>query len=378
MSALSALVHQRHSRMAVAIWAIVPTVFLFFAMTLAVDPTTHLDRLRIGVAVLDEGVATPNGHVSIGPLLLEGIGGRLGAEAVPFSTEAALRDAVLAHDVTVAIVVPAGLTQAVMTGEPAGLEVVRSDAGDAFGNAFSANLAGQLSAMLNAALPAVVDGQPPAAPAIAVTTETVAATTDFRFAAVPASLLLPLWMASVAFAALVATSGNAIRSTFGPFRTGLAELAVTTVAAGIVGAVLTLDIALFSWRSDLDLLGLFGLLWLGLVAIGWLVLGAVRLFGLAGGVGLGILALFVQQPVSGAMFPPAFAPDAVRWAEPIAPLRYLVEGLRNVLIGGSTTPDMAVALTLLALAGAAMAVAGMVRLAALSGRDVRRHDLVTA
>jgi ABC-type polysaccharide/polyol phosphate export permease len=74
------------------------------------------------------------------------------------------------------------------------------------------------------------------------------------------------------------------------------------------------------------------------------------------------VALFVQQPVSGVGYPPSFAPDAVRWAEPVAPLRYLVEGVRNVLVGGSTTFDMALALVALAAVGILAYVAGMYRL----------------
>jgi hypothetical protein len=379
MSALTALLHQRHTRAAVAIWAIVPTVFLFFALTLAVNPTDNLDRLRVGVAVLDEGVVTPDGEVSIGPRLLEGIGGELGATAVPYPTEAALSEAILARDVNLGIVVPAGMTEAVLAGAPAELRIVRTDANDAFVNAFSANLPAQLSANLAAVLPSLTGGGESAAPAIAVGTSTIAPTTDFRFPALPATLLLPLWMASVAFGALLTRTGDEVRARFGAVRTGVAELVVTTVAAALVAAVIAVDIALFSWRGDLDLPGLFAILWVGLVAIGWLVVGAIRLAGLALGVALGITALFIQQPISGAATPASFAPDAVRWLEPVAPLRYLVEGMRNVLIGGSTTSDMLVALGALALVAAALAFGGMARLALLE-RDghVHRETLATA
>jgi len=378
MSALSALLHQHESRTALALWAIVPTVFLFFTLTLAVNPPDHVDRLRVGVAVLDEGVVTPTGPVSIGPRLLEGMQARLGAEPVPFATEGALREAIDVHDVSVGIVVPPGLTEALMTSQPAQLLVVRTDAGDAFGNAFSASLASQLSASLNAVLPALLDGEGPVAPAITVETDTIAASADFRFPALPAGLLLPLWMASVAFAALLATAGDRVRTTFGALRTGLAELTVVAVAAAAVAVVLAADIALFTWRGDIGIVALSTFLWVGLVAIGWLLLGTIRLVGIRGGALLGVIALFVQQPVSGAVYPAAFAPDAVRWLEPIAPLRYLVEGLRTLLIGGSTTADMSIALGVLALAGASLAALGMVRLAATASRRVRRETLATA
>lgn len=92
-----------------------------------------------------------------------------------------------------------------------------------------------------------------------------------------------------------------------------------------------------------------------------------------GGALLGICALFLQQPISGAAFPADFAPDAVRWAEPIAPLRYLVEGLRDVLIGGSTRADMAVALACFAVVGLVLVGLGMARLS-----YVTRHRTVAA
>jgi hypothetical protein len=378
MSSLRALLHQRETRAAVALWSLIPTVFLFFALTLAVDPVANLDRLRLGVTMLDQGVETPQGQVAVGPRLIEGLTNELGIDAVTYSTEADLRTAVEARDVSGGVVVPAGMTVDLQAGYPVELTIVRTDANDSFGNAFMTNLAGQLAANLNAVVPAIVSGQPPALPAIAVATENLAATPDFRFPALPGTLLLPLWIASVAFAALLSRSGDRVRATAGASRTGIAELVVAAVAAGIASAVITLDVALFSWRSDIDLVGLFGLLWLGLIAIGWLLLGTVRLVGLGAGVVLGVLALFIQQPVSGAAFPATFAPDVVRWAEPVAPLRYLVEGVRNVLIGGSTTTDVVVALGLLAVAGAVLVAAGTVRLSVGADRNVPRETLATA
>lgn len=68
------------------------------------------------------------------------------------------------------------------------------------------------------------------------------------------------------------------------------------------------------------------------------------------------------------MYPASFAPDAVRWAEPIAPPRYVVEGVRSLLIGGSTTAEMAGALAIMAAAGAALLVVGAARLVMVAGR----------
>lgn len=375
MSAFTTLLSRREARAALAVWTLVPAVFLFFAMTLAVDPAANLDRLEIGAAVLDTPVSTPQGDVAIGPRLVEGLGAQLGADVTTFDSEPALRDAVLAREVVAGIVIPAGTTAGVMSGEPIELEVIRSDANDPFSNAFSHNLAEQLAAGLNAALPAMLPGaEPSAPPLVSVATTTVAQTGDFRFAAVIGGLLLPLWMTAVAFAALVSRAGDAVRRALGTGATALAEVGLAAVAAAATAAVLTLGLATFGWTWEIDLVGLFGFTWLALTAIGWVLLGTIRAVGLELGGLLGVFALFVQQPVSGAAFPAAMAPDAVRWAEPFAPLGYFVEGMRNVLIGGSTTPEMVLALSIVGLVGLGLAVAGYARLSVLG----RRHEQASA
>lgn len=368
MSAFRALFAQREARVALAVWAVVPAIFLFFAITLAVDPAAHLDRLRLGVAALDPGISTPQGQVAVGPRLVEGLQGQLGAEVVSYPTEAALRDGVLARDVAAGIVVPAGMTERLMAGEPVELRMIRSDANDPFTNGLTVNLAAQLGATINTALPRLLSGEAPAPALVSVAADTVAVTSDFRFAALPAALLLPLWMAGVAFAVLLARAGDAARRSSGPARTGLGEMAVAVLGAGSTAAVVTLTIATFTWRWDLDLVALLGFLWLGLLAIGWLVLGTIRVVGIELGALVAVVALFIQQPASGAAFPPAFAPDAVRWAEPLAPLRYLVEGMRNLLVGGTTTPEMAAALAIMAAAGSLLIAVGMARLWLVPGR----------
>ena len=156
----------------------------------------------------------------------------------------------------------------------------------------------------------------PSAPLVTVANDTVAATPDFRFATLPGMLLLPLWIAGIAFAALVARAGDRVRAAFGITRTGSAEVVLAAIGAMLVAAVITVDVALFTWHWDADLAGLFAFLWLGLTAIAWLLLGLVRAFGVVLGGLLGVCALFLQQPISGAAFPVDFAPDVVRWAQP--------------------------------------------------------------
>lgn len=372
MSAFTTLLSRREARAALAVWTLVPAVFLFFAMTLAVDPAANIDRLELGAAVLDMPVSTPQGEIAIGPRLVEGLGAQLGAEVTTLDSEPALRDAVLAREVVAGIVVPAGTTANVVAGGPIALEVVRSDANDPFSNAFSHNLAEQLATGLNAALPAMLPGaEPPAPPLVSVTATTVAPAGDFRFAAVIGGLLLPVWMAAVAFAALVSRAGDAVRRMLGRGATALAELTLAAVAAAAVASVLTLGLMTFGWTWEIDLVGLFAFTWLALTAIGWLLVGTIRAIGLELGALLGVLALFVQQPVSGAAFPAAMAPDVVRWAEPFAPLRYVVEGVRNVLIGGSTTPEMVLALSIVGLVGLGLAVVGHARMSVLGERHQR-------
>jgi hypothetical protein len=290
----------------------------------------------------------------------------VGVEMKTYATEADLRDAIERREVAAGIVVPDGATQALMMGAPIELAVIRTDANDPFTNGLTANLAGQLSANLNAVLPTMLPGaEPPPPPLVAVAGETIAAAADFRFATVMAALLLPLWMAGVAFAALLSRAGDAIRRTAGVGATAAAEIIVAIAGAGIVAAVLVIGLAAFTWNWEIGLIGLIGFSWLGLTAIAFLLLGAIRAFGLELGAVLGVVALFVQQPVSGAVIPAAMAPNVVAWAEPIAPLRYIVEGLRNLLIGGSTTPDMALALSIIGLVGLGLALVGYGRLAAV-------------
>jgi hypothetical protein len=363
MNALTQLLHRREAQAALAVWTIVPALFLFFATSLAVDPAENLGELRLGAAVEDIGVSTPV-EVAIGPRLVEGLESQMGLQVTTYDTETALRDAIDAREVAAGIVVPEGATQALMSGGPIELAVIRTDANDPFTNAFTANLAGQLAANLNAVLPTMLPGaEPPAPPLVTVAANTVAVTTDFRFATVMAALLLPLWMAGIAFSALLARAGDVIRRGVGVGPTAASELAVAIVGAGLVAAVLVIGLATFTWSWEIDLVGLFGFGWLGLTAVALLLLGAIRAFGLEIGAGLGVLALFVQQPVSGAAFPADMAPDWVAWAEPIAPLRYLVEGMRNLLIGGSTTPDMVLALSVIGLVGLGLALVGYAKLA---------------
>jgi hypothetical protein len=365
MDALNALLHRREARAALAVWTIVPALFLFFATSLAVDPAAHLDELRLGAATEDAGTTTPDGQsVAIGPRLVEGLESQLGIGVATYDTEAALREAIEAREVAAGIVVPDGATQALMTGEPLELGVIRTDANDPFTNAFTTNLAGQLATNLNAAMSTMLPGaEPPTPPLVAVAADTVAPTDDFRFPTVMAALLLPLWMAGVAFSALLARAGDAIRRAHGGAASAAAELTVAVVGPAIVAAVLVLGLATFTWNWEIDLIGLFGFGWLGLTAIAFLLLGTIRAIGIEIGAALGVLALFVQQPVSGAAFPADMAPDVVAWAEPIAPLRYLVEGIRNLLIGGSTTPDMVLALSVIGLVGLGLALLGYGRLA---------------
>src|SRR5215217_4328628 len=99
MSAFRALFARHEASAAFAVWALIPTLFLFFAITLAVDPTTQLAKVRLGVAVLDTGVQTPQGPMIVGARLAAGLGQQLPVQVVQFPTEQELRDAVLAHDV---------------------------------------------------------------------------------------------------------------------------------------------------------------------------------------------------------------------------------------------------------------------------------------
>src|SRR5262249_23146492 len=124
MSVFRALFAPRPAKAALVVWAGIPTLFLFFALTLAVDPTTQLAKVRLGVAVLDAGVQTPQGPLVIGSQLLAGLHQQLPVETVPYQTEAALRDAVFAHEVAGGIVFPPGMTSSLQAGQPVTLRVI--------------------------------------------------------------------------------------------------------------------------------------------------------------------------------------------------------------------------------------------------------------
>ena len=378
MSALRSLFAQREARMALAIWAIIPTIFLFFTITLAVDPSTQLNKLRLGVAVLDKGVQTPQGQAVIATQLLNGLHQQAPFEIVQFGTEAELRDAVLGRKVSGGIIFPANMTQDLQTKKPVQLQVAKSDGNDPFTNLFMTNTSTQLATNLNAALPGMLGGQP-TQPLVTVAYSAVAATADFRFGSIPATLILPIWIATLAFAALLARAADRVRGTSGlrAVDTALAELGIGALGAVIAAAVITLDIALFTWRWNLDYLGLFGFLSLALLASAWLLQGTIRLVGIELGAALGVIALFVQQPVSGAAFPSSFAPEIVRWAEGVAPLRFMVEGMRNLLIGGSTTPDMAIAFAAVAGVGLLLFAAGVALYSLVPGLR-RSHQPATS
>ncbi|MCU0504456.1 MAG: ABC transporter permease [Chloroflexi bacterium] len=361
LTTVAAMLRRRETWAALAVLAGLPTLFLFFNLTLAADPSAHLDRVDLGAVVLDEGVATPQGQVSVGPKVVGMLHERLGVAIVPFASEDALRDAVLARQVAGGLVVPEGATASLQAGQPASLTIVRSDAGDAFTNALTTNLVASLGPTLEAALPAAHAGEQPRA-LVTVVPANVAPAADFRYPALPGLLVLPFWVAGIGAVVLLARAGDAVRERSDAVRTGFAEVALALAGAGIAAAVLTLDIAAFTWRWEIDAVGLFGFLWLATTASVWIILGLVRAFGRALGAALAALALFVQQAVSGASYPSAFAPDVVAWTVPYLPAPHLVEGLRNLLIGGTTTADAAVALAWLAVAGIVLIIIGMGRL----------------
>jgi uncharacterized phage infection (PIP) family protein YhgE len=365
MSAIRTLFSQREARIALGIWAMIPTLFLFFSITLAVDPTTQLGKLPFGMAVLDTGADTPQGHISIGSRLVDGLHQQLPVEIVTFMDEGSLRAAVLNHKVAGGIIFPANMTRNLQAKQPVALSVVKSEGNDPFSTAFTTNLQSQIVTNLNVSLPGMLSGQPPAAQLVSAAPQVVVASTDFRFPIIPATLMLPIWLGAVAFGVFMSRAGNRLRENkeLKPVEVGLAELAAGVIGAALVAAVITLDLRLFTWRWDLDVVGIFTFLWLGALATAWLILGAIRLFGLIPGAPFGVLALFIQQPVSGAGFPASFAPEAVRWAANVSPLRYLIEGLRNLLIGGTTTGEMASALAWLAGAGLVLYLVGAARLA---------------
>src|SRR5689334_8265534 len=107
MSAIHSVFAQREARMALAIWAIIPTIFLFFTITLAVDPSTQLSKVRVGVAILDKGVQTPNGNMVVGSQLVQGLHKQAPFQLIQFPTENELRNALLSRQIAGGLIFPA-------------------------------------------------------------------------------------------------------------------------------------------------------------------------------------------------------------------------------------------------------------------------------
>src|SRR5262245_11328725 len=118
MQAFRALLAQREAQAALAVWVLLPTLFLFFAITLAVDPPAHLDKLRLGYVVLDSGVQTPQGQVVAANRLIDGLRGQLHIDLVQAQSEGELRDAVLAHRLAGGLVFPPDMTRNLQTKQP--------------------------------------------------------------------------------------------------------------------------------------------------------------------------------------------------------------------------------------------------------------------
>jgi hypothetical protein len=177
MATMVAMLRRRETWAALVLLAGLPTLFLFQPHA-RVGPGCPPRRGEPGCRRARRGrLHAPGAGVdrSKGADMLHQ---RLGVATSPSPNET--RDAVLTRDVAAGLVVPAGATASLQAGHPVALGLVRSDAGDLFTNALTANLAGSLGPMLDAALPAALAGQQ-ARPLVTVEEANAAATPDFRY-----------------------------------------------------------------------------------------------------------------------------------------------------------------------------------------------------
>jgi len=377
---LRQFMHHRLTRFGVVAPLLVVSAYLFFDLTGAADEAAHLDKVRVGVANLDRGLETPIGTVSLASLAVAEMDERAPFKVESRATAEELRDGVLARDVAIGFVFPEDFTANVLGGTPTEVRVFRSEANDAFTNAFTRTLVMEWQANFDQVATTIGKlgsgggGLPAEETAlIEAREEVVAPVPNFRLSKLPMQITFPFWTAIIVLAVLIAMAGRQITSDRGgsdPWAITLAQVAVAAVATCLLAIVMVVDIALFSWEWSIRYVPLWAFTWLTAISGALLILGVIRLAGLAAGLIVSLPLLLIHQIVGGGTAPGSFAPAVYRWLEGLVPMRYFTEGFRNVLFGGTTSGRMMVALGAIALIGILLLAVGTVRAALMAQRDV--------
>ena len=369
---LRQFMHHRLTRFGVVAPLLVVSAYLLFDLTGAADEAAHLDKVRVGVASLDRGLETPFGPISLADLAVGEMDERADFQVVFAATAEELRDDVLARDVAIGFVFPEDFTANVLGGTPTEVGVLRSEANDAFTNAFSRTLVMQWQANFDQVASTIGDlgsgggGLPgEQAPLIEAREEVVAPIPNFRLSKLPMQIPFPFWAAIIVLAVLVSMAGRQIASERGsdPWTITLGQVAVAAVGTCLLAFVMMLDIALFAWEWSIRYVPLWAFMWLTAMSGVLLIFGIIRLAGVVAGLIVSLPLLLIDQIVGGGAAPGSFAPAVYRWLEALVPMRYFTEGFRNILFGGTTSGSMMVALGAIGLVGVLLLIVGTVRAA---------------
>jgi len=280
----------------------------------------------------------------------------------PFTVKTGTRDAEMDHlkkgQIDLVIVIPAGLSQAVASGQTAQVQMFYDPSGNATNAQIVVNIVQQVLAAFNQNYTHV-------SPPLALETQSVTAHhesgIDFLMPGVLAMSLMQLGLFATA-TPLVALRQDQVLRRLGatplPRWKLLSSQVMLRLTIGIIQAavIVGLSIAVFNVHIEGNLLAVAGLVVLGalsFVAMGYLVASLARTVESANGITSAIN--FPMMFLSGIFFPLALLPAFLTPVVRALPLTYLADALRQVTVG--SVPEFPMMLDLAVLAGWAVVCA---------------------
>jgi len=359
------------TRWALGLPPLIVTAFLFFNLTGASDGTAHLDKIKVAVTDLDRGIETPIGTISLASVAVAQFEEQAPFDIISSDSAEDLRDDVLGRRAALGFVFPEDFTEKVLGGEQAEVQVLRSEANDAFTNGVAMGLVREWQANLDRVASSVADlgsggsfipGLEPSA--IVATEEVIAPIPNFRLEKLPMEILFPFWGSTIVMAAFILLAGREVASRFRqsePWAISTVQIGLALSGTALLSLVMVLGIAFFAWEWSLKYIPLWSFMWLTAASSTLVLLGFMRCVGLVIGLIVSTPFLLIQQIVGGGVVPGSWAPPVYRWLESLVPMRYFTEGFRNILFGDTTTGSMVIALGSIALIGLGMLVLGTIR-----------------
>ncbi|WP_322923443.1 YhgE/Pip domain-containing protein [Paenibacillus campi] len=165
---------------------------------------------------------------------------------------------------------------------------------------------------------------------------------------VPMMMILASYVGAMIMGQNFEISSRALASRFGRWPRMTVRLLVTTAAAVIVSLVGTSLVALLGGQLGHGFFALWGFQALFLLTFMFVAQMFLFVLGMPGML-FNILILSVQLVSSGAMMPRELLPAFYQWLGHLFPATYAVQGLMNILFGGSGTGMDCVALVLILL-----------------------------